>query len=86
MRTDCKGLLPEFLHAAERWYLLNALERNGWSVVKTAVELSINRTSLYKRLQHLGISPKHGKRGSRTPTMTTSRALAAFLGASVKRG
>ncbi len=47
--------LEEALKAPERRILLRALEANHWNRQKTADQLGINRTTLYKKLKQLGI-------------------------------
>jgi transcriptional regulator of acetoin/glycerol metabolism len=39
----------------ERRILLRALKANGWNRQKTADDLKINRTTLYKKMKMLGI-------------------------------
>ncbi|MBX7151596.1 sigma-54 dependent transcriptional regulator [bacterium] len=40
----------------EKTYIVQALERNGWNVTKTAGELGIERTNLHKKLKYYNIS------------------------------
>lgn len=49
--------LEEALREPERRILRRALEANGWNRQKTAEQLQINRTTLYKKLKHLGLDP-----------------------------
>ncbi len=55
--------LEEALKAPEREILLRALRANHWNRVKTADQLAINRTTLYKKMKLLGIDaadePEH---------------------------
>lgn len=43
------------LKKMEKVFLLNALQRNGWNRQQTAADLGINRSSLYRKMQVLGI-------------------------------
>jgi len=47
--------LVEALRAPERRILLKALEANDWNRQKTAEQLDINRTTLYKKMKSFGI-------------------------------
>jgi DNA-binding NtrC family response regulator len=47
--------LEEALREPERRILLRALRANGWNRQRTADELGINRTTLYKKLKSLGL-------------------------------
>ncbi|MEM7756243.1 MAG: sigma-54 dependent transcriptional regulator, partial [Planctomycetota bacterium] len=47
--------LVEALRAPERRILLKALEANEWNRQKTAEQLDINRTTLYKKMKSFGI-------------------------------
>lgn len=47
--------LADALHEPERQILLMALEANDWNRQRTADELAINRTTLYKKMKLLGI-------------------------------
>ena len=47
--------LADALHEPERQILLMALEANDWNRQRTADELGINRTTLYKKMKLLGI-------------------------------
>ncbi len=49
--------LEEALREPERRILLRALEANQWNRQRTADQLGINRTTLYKKLKALGIDP-----------------------------
>ncbi len=49
------------LKSVETAFVLNALKRNKWNYRKTAQELGIHRTSLYRKLKSLGIA-KPGRR------------------------
>jgi two-component system, NtrC family, nitrogen regulation response regulator NtrX len=50
-----KSSLKEILEEAERAALREALERNRWQMAKTARELGLERSHLYKKLKSLGI-------------------------------
>ncbi len=50
-------LLEEAMKDPERRILLRALKANAWNRQKTAEQLGINRTTLYKKLKVLGIEP-----------------------------
>ncbi len=47
--------LEDALKEPERDILLSALQANGWNRQKTADQLGINRTTLYKKMKTLGI-------------------------------
>ncbi len=47
--------LDAALRAPERRILLKALKANAWNRQKTAEQLEINRTTLYKKMKQLGI-------------------------------
>jgi DNA-binding NtrC family response regulator len=47
--------LEEALREPERRILLKALKANNWNRQKTAEQLDINRTTLYKKLKALGL-------------------------------
>ncbi|HED53079.1 MAG TPA: sigma-54-dependent Fis family transcriptional regulator [Phycisphaerales bacterium] len=47
--------LAEALREPERRILIRALEANGWNRSKTAEQLEINRTTLYKKMKLYGI-------------------------------
>ncbi len=47
--------LEEALREPERRILLRALRANGWSRQRTADQLGINRTTLYKKMKSLGL-------------------------------
>ena len=47
--------LEEALKSPERLILLRALKHNGWNRQKTADQLGINRTTLYKKMKACGI-------------------------------
>ncbi|MBM83247.1 MAG: sigma-54-dependent Fis family transcriptional regulator [Planctomycetaceae bacterium] len=49
------GSLKSALVAPERHIILDALEANGWNRQDTAKMLSINRTTLYKKMKKYGI-------------------------------
>jgi len=49
--------LKDSLRQAERAILLEALERNRWQMAKTARELGLERSHLYRKLKGLGIQP-----------------------------
>ncbi len=46
------------MKSIETAYLMNVLKRNKWNRGKTAQELGMHRTSLYRKMQILGISPE----------------------------
>jgi len=50
------GSLRSALVMPERQIILNALEQHGWNRQKTAAALSINRTTLYKKMKKYDIS------------------------------
>ena len=47
--------LEEALREPEKMILLRALKANQWNRQKTAEDLRINRTTLYKKMKMLGI-------------------------------
>lgn len=53
---------PQDLQAAlrepERRLILEALDRNGWNRTRAAMELGIDRTTLYKKMRALEIDPR----------------------------
>lgn len=50
--------LEEALKEPERQILLRALKANNWNRQRTAEQLGVNRTTLYKRLKVLGLQPE----------------------------
>ena len=44
------------LHQVEASFLMNALRRNGWSRQKTARQLGIHKTTLFRKMKSLGLS------------------------------
>jgi DNA-binding NtrC family response regulator len=56
--------LEEALKDPERRILLKALAANNWNRIKTAEQLQINRTTLYKKLKALGIDRDDAKLAS----------------------
>lgn len=50
--------LEDALKEPERQILLRALKANNWNRQKTAEQLGVNRTTLYKRLKVLGLQPE----------------------------
>ncbi|MGZ0169184.1 MAG: sigma-54-dependent transcriptional regulator [Planctomycetales bacterium] len=50
------GSLRSALVVPERQIILNALEQHGWNRQKTSAALSINRTTLYKKMKKYDIS------------------------------
>jgi len=47
--------LREFREQAERLFLLQKLEANGWNVTRTAEAIDTPRSNLYKKLEQYGI-------------------------------
>ena len=47
--------LASELRRHERDIIINALERNRWRMARTAKELNLERSHLYKKLKALGI-------------------------------
>jgi len=47
--------LTEAMVGPERSYILASLEHHGWNRQRTAEQLGINRTTLYKKMRQLGI-------------------------------
>ncbi|OLE64604.1 MAG: hypothetical protein AUG03_08730 [Acidobacteria bacterium 13_1_20CM_2_68_14] len=54
--ADTKPTLRKILEDAERTALKEALERNRWQMARTARELGLERSHLYKKLKALGIA------------------------------
>jgi DNA-binding NtrC family response regulator len=54
--------LEQALREPERIILLKALRANDWNRQKTADDLAINRTTLYKKMRVLGIDPERDAR------------------------
>ena len=52
-----KAKLKDSLRLAERAILLEALERNRWQMARTARELGLERSHLYRKLKGHGIRP-----------------------------
>jgi two-component system nitrogen regulation response regulator NtrX len=48
--------LRDKVSAAERGFLLEALEASGWQIARTARELGLERSHLYKKMRHHGIT------------------------------
>ena len=46
----------DFKNQAEKLYLLKKLEENSWNMMKTAKNLNIQRSNLYKKMDKYGIS------------------------------
>jgi PAS domain S-box-containing protein len=57
LKTDRKetGLPQSTLSGVEREFILKALERNNWNRLKTARELAMHKTTLYRRIKKLQI-------------------------------
>ncbi len=53
--TEPAGHLATMLERHERTLVLSALERNRWQMTRTADELGLERSHLYKKLKALGI-------------------------------
>ena len=49
--------LPASLSDAERSFLISVLERNGWKRAATARELDIHKTTLWRKMKRLKITP-----------------------------
>lgn len=50
--------LADLMREPERAIILRALEANEWNRQKTADDLAINRTTLYKKMRQLDIDPE----------------------------
>ncbi len=48
--------LREAREAFERDFILKKLQENNWNISKTAEAISLERTALYRKLKHLGIT------------------------------
>jgi two-component system nitrogen regulation response regulator NtrX len=46
-----QGTHPEFMEWAEQQFLQRRLQENGWNVTKTAQELGMQRSNLYKKIE-----------------------------------
>lgn len=56
--------LNDAMMEPERRVILKTLEANGWNRQQSADVLGINRTTLYKKMKHLGIDPEdHAQAG-----------------------
>jgi PAS domain S-box-containing protein len=47
---------PSSIEDAERQFILSMLEKNGWNILKTAKELKIHKTTLYRKIKKLEIN------------------------------
>ena len=47
--------LKQFREAAERVFLVEQLEKQGWNVTRTAKAIETPRSNLYKKMEHYGI-------------------------------
>jgi len=54
--------LVEALKGPEREIILRTLEANDWNRQRSAEDLGINRTTLYKKMRQLGIDPEDARR------------------------
>lgn len=52
----CRPSSPTALSDRERSALLEVLERNHWRIEQTAHELGVHRSTLFRRMRHLGIA------------------------------
>jgi two-component system nitrogen regulation response regulator NtrX len=52
---ETRGTLAARVDAFERKTVLEALERNRWRMTRTAEQLGLERSHLYKKLKALGI-------------------------------
>ena len=50
-----EGLEMKTLKDVEGAFLLNALKRNGWNRLKTAEDLGIHKSTLFRKIKALGI-------------------------------
>jgi transcriptional regulator of acetoin/glycerol metabolism len=55
VKTSLKHSLKEAEEAYEKCIILEALERNNWKMIKTAKELDIDRSNLFKKMRKHGI-------------------------------
>jgi len=55
-----EGGLREARRAFERKFILRHLEETGWNVAVTAERISLDKSSLYKKMKELGIEPREG--------------------------
>jgi two-component system nitrogen regulation response regulator NtrX len=51
-----QGTHPEFMEWAEQQFLQRRLEENGWNVTRTAQELGMQRSNLYKKIEKYGLA------------------------------
>ena len=58
--TEAKSL-KEAREAFEREYILRVLKKNEWNISRTAEELGIERSHLYKKLKSFGIRREEGE-------------------------
>ena len=49
------GNFDEFKQRSERHFLLRKLEANGWNVKRTAEQLGMQRSNLYKKIDRYSL-------------------------------
>ena len=52
--TEC-ATFEEFKQVSERAFLVSKLEENGWNIKRTAEQLSMMRSNLYKKINKYGL-------------------------------
>lgn len=58
-----QGTHPEFMEWAEQQFLRRRLQENSWNVTRTAQELGMQRSNLYKKIEKYGLE-RPGKESS----------------------
>lgn len=61
--ADSPVPLRDALMVPERQIILTALQANAWNRQKTADQLDINRTTLYKKIKQYGLEEEYGEAG-----------------------
>ncbi|MFB0518096.1 MAG: sigma-54-dependent transcriptional regulator [Acidobacteriota bacterium] len=54
---ESKGIQPRKLKEVEKEHIQHTLEENKWNISKTSKVLGIDRSTLYKKIRHYGLSP-----------------------------
>jgi PAS domain S-box-containing protein len=54
---------PNTLKEMEAAFLMRALEKNNWNRAKTAEELGIHKSTLFRKIKALGLNVPHSKKG-----------------------
>lgn len=62
---ETASTFQEFKDHAERAFLMKKLERNNWSISRTARELGMQRSNIYKKIEKYGLKRPSGGAGDR---------------------